>query len=224
MILVAMMLGFGISLVSCGNKELAEGRAVDVMSPEAYEKAKETYDRPGIGDFSSGLAPVTLDKKDGYINPEGEVVIPLEYDEAYCFNCGVARVKKNDKWGFINPKGEVVADFQYADAGDFSEDLAPVMKNNKVYFINTNGKEVFELDSKYVVESVFREGLCLVMNERGALGFINKKGELVIPCKYEDAGLFIDGEAEVITLDGKHCMIDKEGNITQNLRSEDDDW
>ena len=42
--------------------------------------------------FSNGLALVFLDKKFGFINKAGNVVIPLIYDYASGFSNGLARV------------------------------------------------------------------------------------------------------------------------------------
>lgn len=46
----------------------------------------------------------------------------------------------------------------------------------------------------------FSEGLARVRDNNGLYGFINKKGEIVIPCIYEDAASFNDGYAKVTIL------------------------
>lgn len=49
-----------------------------------------------IDEFEQDLASVRVDGKCGYINRQGEVLIPLLYDEAYSFSeSGLARVVKN---------------------------------------------------------------------------------------------------------------------------------
>ena len=55
--------------------------------------------------FCEDLAAVKFDEKWGFINPNGEVVIPFEYDEIQNFQNNLAAVKKSNKWGFINKKG-----------------------------------------------------------------------------------------------------------------------
>jgi hypothetical protein len=43
-------------------------------------------------------------------------------------------------------------------------------------------------------------------------GFINNRGQLLIPCKFDDALSFSEGLAAV-TINGKEHLIDKTGNI-----------
>ncbi len=51
----------------------------------------------------------------------------------------------------------------------------------------------------------FKEGLALVC-QNGKYGFISKKGEMVIPCQYEDALFFSDGIA-IVCQEGKYGAI-----------------
>ena len=55
----------------------------------------------------------------------------------------------------------------------------------------------------------FKEGLALVC-QNGKYGFISKKGEMVIPCKYELATDFSEGLA-VVRLGGKYGYVNKQG-------------
>lgn len=65
-----------------------------------------------VSSFSEGLAAVAIDKKIGYINKVGKIVIPIQLDRAKDFFEGLAVVKNSDKnnfrFGFINKKGEMV--------------------------------------------------------------------------------------------------------------------
>jgi len=47
--------------------------------------------------YSEGLASVGIGKKEGYINKQGEEVIPFIYDYAGSFSEELARVKINEK-------------------------------------------------------------------------------------------------------------------------------
>jgi hypothetical protein len=49
----------------------------------------------------------------GYIDTEGHVVIPAQYDNAQLFAGEIACVKNNGKWGAINRAGREVAPFRY---------------------------------------------------------------------------------------------------------------
>jgi len=58
--------------------------------------------------FSEGLAGVKKDGKWGYINAEGEEVIPCIYDSVYYFFEGRARVEKNGEYMWIDKAGEEI--------------------------------------------------------------------------------------------------------------------
>src|SRR3712207_686646 len=72
------------------------------------------------------LYPVIVDKKYGYINDKGELIIDTVYDyaEEFCDDLAIVGVQGN--LGYINKKGEVVIDFKFKGANVFSEDLAAV--------------------------------------------------------------------------------------------------
>lgn len=58
--------------------------------------------------FSEGLANVAVSGRWGYINRQGEQVLPLEYSYADSFKDGKARVSKDGKWIYINKEGDCV--------------------------------------------------------------------------------------------------------------------
>ena len=101
------------------------------------------------------MAPIFLDKKWGYVNASGEVVIEPQYKDAEVFSKdGLAPVKINKLWGFINTKGELVIEDKYdisvafigfltsGDEKGFINGLARVKHNKKWGFINTQGQAI----------------------------------------------------------------------------------
>lgn len=87
-----------------------------------------------------------MDGKWGFINKEGEEVIPCKYDDVKPFHEGMATVWKesNDiyKCGFINKEGEEVIPCKYDVVYDFYEDMAVVSLNGKFGIFNRMGTEV----------------------------------------------------------------------------------
>ena len=50
-----------------------------------------------------------VQEKFGYMNHQGEIVIPIQYRHAYAFHNGVAKViSEQGETGYINHKGEYV--------------------------------------------------------------------------------------------------------------------
>jgi len=126
------------------------------------------YRNTGI--FYEGLAQVTnQDDLDGFINKNGEEVIPCQYIKVLDFHSGLAAVKNLEGlWGYIDKKGKEVIPCQYLDAGSFSScldiQLAPVMVNGGWTYINKNGDQV--ISRKFVFAGEFSDGYAIVQPTR----------------------------------------------------------
>src|SRR2546427_5605734 len=60
-------------------------------------------------DLSEGLAALSIDGKNGYVDTTGTVVIAPQFETAEAFAGGVARVKFDDgAWGYLNRSGRVI--------------------------------------------------------------------------------------------------------------------
>lgn len=186
----------------------AELKIVEVPVPTVEEYEGEGY---STRSFREGLAPFILsDVGVGFIDWEGKVVIPPEYDTVWDFSEGFARVEKNDKMGFIDKTGKEITSLQYDNAAPFSEGLAAVMKNNKIGFVDTTGKEV--IPCAYSDSAAgFSQGLAAVEKD-GKWGFIDKTGEVAIDFTYDDAYSFSQGLAAV-QKGSKWGYIDKAGEV-----------
>lgn len=133
-------------------------------------------------DFSEGLASVFKDGKNGFINANYDLVIPVKYDEASVFSNGLASVLVEDKYGYIDRQGRLVIPPTFEDAQPFSEGLAAVAnEDGKWGFIDTKGK--LAIGFKFEDEvGPFIEGIAEV--RAGAevsylLGYINTKGRFI---------------------------------------------
>jgi hypothetical protein len=124
------------------------------------------------------------------------------------------------RFGFMNLKGELKVAPVFNQAASFSEGVACVEyrplvvprdtiynliygRTRHVMFVEKTGKPILRLsdeytmrDSRLAAENIFefREGLCPVYNiNTKKYGYINRKGELVIPCVYDVVGGFSEG-------------------------------
>ncbi len=125
----------------------SEGRAVVAIAEPAYAERKSgVIDTQGrwivepqyesVGEFSEGLAPVSLGEKIGFIDPQGQVAIKLQFHaHRWCpdsggkgspnrFSEGLAAVQVDGKWGFIDRSGKWVINPAFACTLPFSEGLA----------------------------------------------------------------------------------------------------
>lgn len=115
--------------------------------------------------FSEGLAVIKHESEwtYGYMNTDGEAVIPPQYSSAMPFSEGLAAVWNGEFWNFIDKTGKTVIDLKILDkqAGPFSEGLARVNIGYKVCFIDKTGKIVIEVGQDRRVQS-FSEGLAAI--------------------------------------------------------------
>lgn len=123
--------------------------------------------------FSESLACVCLDGKYGYINKEGEVVIPFQYTSAGIFSEGLARVSLGGKSGYIDKSGEVVITGDYTEVYDFSDGMALVKQNDKYGYIDKTGKMV--IPARYGMAGFFNDGFAWVLKD-GKYGLVDKYG------------------------------------------------
>ena len=142
--------------------------------------------------FSEGRLPYSIKQNTfGFLNEQGDVIIPFEYSEVRYFSEGLCAVKKEDNWGYINRDGDNIIPFVYEEATSFYDGIAIVKFNGKWGTINTKGiytEAPYQWD--YLVNKgegicEFNEGLIAVKAD-GKYGFVNTKGELVIECVWND--------------------------------------
>lgn len=93
------------------------------------------------------------------------------------------------KIGFRDSDGRQIIPFVYDEVGVWQEGLIFVRRERWIGFLNANGDECISLRDYIVDAKLFIDGLCTVKKKDSfgqiKSGAINKKGELVIPAKYD---------------------------------------
>jgi hypothetical protein len=121
---------------------------------------------------------------------------------------------ENKKWSYIDRDGKIAIPLQFDYAEPFVEGLALVRIGSESGYIDKTG--AFINKRKFIFSESFSEGLAAVGEGPGFLkykyGYINLKGELVIPIQFERGSNFVNGEARVI-IDGARAYIDMSGNV-----------
>lgn len=125
--------------------------------------------------FSCKRAVIQVNKKMGYIDTEGKIVIEPIYDFATGFSENIAIVSKDDKFYAIDIKGNKLFDLSEAPTSLFSEGLLIGSKN----VFNKNGDVVFRIPSNIKTIAPFRDGYTVFETEEGKVGIIDKKGEII---------------------------------------------
>ncbi|MGO2341027.1 MAG: WG repeat-containing protein, partial [Psychrobacter sp.] len=144
---------------------------------------------PDIRNFSEGLVATFKGDKWGYMDKQGNLVIPYLYNHAGDFSNALATVLKDGKFGAIDYNGDTVIDFRYENLGNFKEGLATfrLTDGDKVGFIDTKGKTV--ILPIWDAALSFSEGLSAIgVGENDSLkwGFIDSTGKVIIEPQYDE--------------------------------------
>jgi WG containing repeat len=148
------------------------------------------------------LLPYRKGDKWGFCDRNGIIKIACNYDAVGYFGENkLAMFKDWNYCGLLNKTGLVVVPVIYKKIGYFSEGLCIVWgQNGLAGFVNETGKLIikceFLIEDYSVKEASFHEGLVKIKKD-GLYGFLNKKGEVVLPFKYSSAGHFSNGLAPV---------------------------
>ncbi len=154
-----------------------------------------------IKTFGQSLKPYKAETmngiKWGYIDIYTEQkTIPAKYDKALPFTENLGLVMANGKVAYIDSTGKEIIPFKYVTGTPFVEGIAFVSKDgNKFGLIDKKGFE----HGQFIYDDIqdFSDGLALVVIG-GKVGFINKEGVQIVPCKYFFAESFRGGVAKVI--------------------------
>ncbi|MBZ5597541.1 MAG: WG repeat-containing protein [Acidobacteriia bacterium] len=179
--------------------------------------------------FSEGLARVSMRPKHpdgsvgpstwGYIDHSGKWVIPHSFAAGDDFHEGLAAVTgKDGTWGYIDKTGQFVIAPRFETAMDFSEGLAAVRVAGRWGWINKSGQMVILPKFEGEEIGVFRGGMAIIVKNR-KLGYINVKGDMVVPPGLNWGTEFTDGVAAVSDSSG-YGAIDADGKFKCRLKRE----
>ncbi len=169
----------------------------------------------GEGLFS-GKMEIDGEEKWVYFDMNGKIVLQPDCDFGLDFSEGIALVGKEAPlskykfvYAFINKKGEYITPYKFIDAYSFSEGLAWARQKDTLGYIDKTGRYVLMLDS--MLGYKFHKGMAVVSNHEYKMGFINRKGKVVIPLKFDEVADFSDGLAFTHN-NGYAGYIDMSGN------------
>jgi hypothetical protein len=217
----------------------AQGRELPFILEPDIVSANEQW-----GDYFAQEEMVVMQadrRRLGVMNREGRLLVPFKYTAMSAYNQGYAFAQDSlHKRYLINRKGKIcLSNIAQEDlylpgatwqAFTFHEGLAlgtykcraagPAGRDgyeerrNCYYYRDTTGKAVLELPAKYAMAGNFSEGLAAVVDREQKLGFVDRQGREVIPCRFplqlmeEPLPLFRGGYAYLF---GQRGYIDSKG-------------
>ena len=170
-----------------------------------------------------GLVLVENDGKVGYIDMTGNIIIPVEYDEAYVYSNGLLRMENKmsttngieySLFSLFDSKGNVVLPVAYLSIDDFFDGLAITYQWKGKYGVVSEAGEVVSLP-EYDIVYDFSDGLATV-GKNSKYGKIDKTGKLIVPLEYDDISRSVHEVTVVgIHIEGTHQygVIDKDGHV-----------
>ncbi|NPD86792.1 WG repeat-containing protein [Lentimicrobium sp. L6] len=177
------------------------------------------FDATDFGEEGIAIAKITVssfyqiyDKKGEIINSEA-IIKPIinEWSSiASGFIDGMVITKINENYGAVNYEGKLSVPGVYTKLTEFNGNHA-IGTKGRVYFVVNNKGEEIKLDiPKIRAAKHFSEGLAPI-KIKGAYGYIDTLGQVVIRPKYKSTGHFNGGVAWAKNLDGRVGYIDKSG-------------
>jgi hypothetical protein len=193
--------------------------------------AKKTTHDFTCSNFNNGLALVAdrlIDESSkklkcfyGYVNKSDEIKFPVICEEARPFYNEFAAIKLKGKWGYINKNCSINIKPTYDEAFDFNEGYAIVKTRDTISIIDTLGKCIIKLSDVNTNEWYFSKVSCGLypIKKNNQYGFINLKGEYIIPPIFEDVIQYDSNQLSSVKLNNKWGVIDKNGFIVVDFIS-----
>ena len=96
-------------------------------------------------------------KMEGFLNENGDVIIPARFDEVSQFSEGLSTVCVDDLWGVIDLQGEWIVKPTFESTGIFLDGFCRVTHNGKEAYMSRDGKLAIQPNAEILGE--FGEGL-----------------------------------------------------------------
>ena len=146
-----------------------------------------------VDKFTNGMARVQAKSdsmgKYGFLNENGVLVVPCQYNNAgdFCDGYALVQPKYGDPWSIIDKAGNVTAtidkDKKPSNAGNGCFRVESRESGRTRYgFVDYTGKEI--VPCKYAEVKDFSGGVAPVRNFENKWGFVNTDGTEIVPCKY----------------------------------------
>jgi hypothetical protein len=179
------------------------------FSLEKAQSVKLFHD--GLAAFS--VADSTGVESWGFVNTEGTVIIPNQFDAVGDYNEKKCAVQNKDgKFGYIDESGKIIINPQFNAASKFKNGYAIVELDNKAGVIDESGKYIINPQYSNIIidEDIF----LIELDDKW--GWCDKTGKIIINPQFEDASLFGNSDLAPVQSAGKTGFVDKKGTFVIN--------
>lgn len=188
-------------MVSVNGIDVIEG-TYGFYNKDGKELAAPVYPKVAVN-FVEERAWIYDGKKYAFLDDGGNLLTEFVYDDVASFHNGFAVVVQREKkspnrYGFIDKSGKLAVPVVYSGVFHAFENGAAVVMKPGVGFWGLVGEDGTELTPfEYTHFVLPTEGLFLTAGRYGGMGYINNKGEEVVPMVLREASPFENGVARV---------------------------
>lgn len=187
------------------------------------------YALGNMSDVGLIAAKQSADSKYGFLDKNGEQVIPAQFDGAYTFDGGYAVVMMGSSYGVIDKSGSFTINLQDKPLMNLGGGI--------IGFADPNSEKYGMMDAKGNIISQaiyddwdtygFTDNNLMAVAIDDKWGYIDKSGKQVISLQFDDAIGFIDGKAWIRRAEGANYeTIDENGKTLLTLGKDEypDAW
>ena len=124
----ALDFSYGRAPVANGEKVGVIDKAGNAVTDFLFTSVQGSY-------FEGKLAVQNENSKWGFIDINGEQIVPFEYDSVQVFVDGLARVQKNGKFGYVDHSGALIIPCEY-DSAAYGEGYFTLLKDGEITVMN----------------------------------------------------------------------------------------
>lgn len=181
-----------------------------------YKLSYDKYDDVSV--FADGFCAVKEEEKWGYVNNEGELVIPLQYEEAGTFGSLRAPVKEEQELYYIDKTGKksmiIPKEIKAEKIGFFENNIYAVGNAKGYQYCDEEGTVLF---GPYQEATTFNYDRAAVKQE-DRWHFIKRDGQKLNETTYQavitdEKGISFRNERAFAVGEDEYQMLDTEGNV-----------
>lgn len=164
----------------------------------------------GVSDFK---------KKFGYLDENGNTLIPFQYDQVTKFSEGLAAVCINKKWGYINTQNEIIIPFIFDRAYPFKNKRATVEIKSKRGIIDTDGNIVIPIIYDNILDyySASENKHSYIVYSNKKYGLIDEENNVILPVIYDEltsaSKMFVSKKYIIVKKDNLYGAVKINGEL-----------
>ncbi len=199
---------------------VTEGRLDGLYSPAAGWLREPGFAKIGLfvpldALWGAALAAAKEGERAGFLATDGSWAIAPEFEDVKSFSEGLAAARSGGLWGFVDHRGEWAIPPRFEDVDEPFVDGQAIVRvplgvgPSAAALIDRSGAFVYPPTRSALPTGQFSDGLAPAwdMTSRGSThGYVNRRGEWVVPPTLKTAGRFRDGYAIVSTGEAKGIL------------------